>query len=392
MSQATFPRQDYHTARSFIDGMCNLLRAAINIPNLDPAFTTLELEVINALLTGFGRNIAGRWLWLPDYRSTALDDVITNVNTTLDNTSTTLNVQKSTIMALLVRAYNVVNAQARANIVAGTSAPAVLVDIVVSYTLLYQPLPQGDNVELLTAMWAYVTGVGPESVKQASSSSEGESDHPLETTDGIHPVDDISWIPHPSYGVAMAIALDKYYNFDGRFFQAGTAYNVDRAKLVDAILSAKIVILDDNSRTGLRCLLFTFKNPSFAPMASLYNAMIAAIGTETDIITPLDSITQHTITMNGALVSNYMPFRMWFDTCDKNGNSFQQFREGDNTTINQTMYMIKIAGTPWYPTNSITLNSGDSMKVTDIDGVFLTSIVQDGIPQPDIQFTPSGIP
>ena len=188
--------------------------------------------------------------------------------------------------------------------------------------------------------------------------------------------------------------LKKYFNYDGRFSYNNLYWNVDRNALVTAYESGTKTVADKNERAGLTALVVTFKIPDWTPNdAENQNMLLAGAIDNVNAITQVDSGTTHTLNLNGTKISNFMPFREWFDICDKNGNSFAQFREGDNYAVSGTCYVIKMGGTPAYPSNTITLGPNDSARVPNVNvsGVSLTGIWNDGVPYPDIQFTPSPI-
>lgn len=352
------------------------------------SFTNDEVVLANRLVEGLKYMSTIINYWFPDYNTAAREKTIQLVNEM--TTSILAGTSKEQVMALMVKCYETLNSQARAHVDIATEMPLVLVDLVIAYTSVAQWLPTQEYIDIFTYFWDYITGLGPALQVSFPNRSSGPRNIDQGTGDlTAHPISDIDWTPRPAYGVAVALMLKKYFNFDGRFSYKGNPYNVDRAKLIKAYETSAKVILNNNERAGLTSLIYTFKRPDWnAPDDEYANMVLAAKTKDNDVITPLGSATEHVLYLGHAKISNYMPFREWFDVCNRNGDSVWQFQEGNNTTdVSDAIYMIKMSGTPFYPTDTISLGANDSAKVTNINGVVLTGIIKDGAPYPDIQFS-----
>jgi hypothetical protein len=364
------PRQNFLYSMALLDGLCNLAVTAVSVsPN---SFQAAELSLLQSFVDGFK--------YLPNTSDVGYTDfqsqTINNVNALF--IQITKSTPEDTFMALLMKCYETVNKNAQANASVAATMPTILVDIVTVYTSLLQPLPFSEYIQFLADLWTYVVGI-PSSDKTITAPDSS----------GPHPISNIDWISNSNYGFIVAVILKKYFNFDGRFSHGGAAYNVDRLSLVAAYEAGTTVIANDNQRAGLFLLMSTFKRPDWVPTDGEYANMQVA---GKNFISQLNfSATQHTIQLNGTHISNFMPFRDAFDFCDQKGNKLATWHEGDNFNFQGTVYQIQMAGTPFYPTQSITLGSADSAKVTNINEVLLTGIVKDNDPQPSIPFTPQPI-
>ena len=105
-------------------------------------------------------------------------------------------------------------------------------------------------------------------------------------------------------------------------------------------------------------------------------------------------VTDHVIRLRKGKLSNYLPFRRWFDALREDGTSLWQFREGGSAIIdNEDCYSFRIDGVQYYPTDTQEMGEGSEANLTWVADVpVLANVLSNGVYHiPDLVLSKSKI-
>jgi hypothetical protein len=395
-------RNSVWAAKIFMTGFYEVMEDALMLNQgiLNPAETVVIGKLINILSIVKDPNGSFDWAASADvFKSDILSYVNAEFKKLVSGGTT-----EDFILGAMVKSYNIVLNSARSHIQAGLADN--MIDIVCVYLSWSHRLPQGGTyLDMMDKFNKYVSEAHAKPDFHLITSSKFavlpkkdqdwepnkifvDRDPPRTFVPNKEPIDrdHMTWVTNAAMSSILVRIMDVFYNFQAKFtVNDRDHYCVDLDPIIAKYKNGTGVV-SSTARDGIDSILYALKQPTWN-MGDAYYLEINEVCTGTTALTKVDDLLKNHISINKCSITNYMPFRAWFDMNNMNGDSVWQFREGDQTKgINDDIYSIQMNKNVVYPTRHILLNGNDSCFVTNIDGVALVNIIKDGERQPDLYF------